>query len=68
MLNTIKENENNSFTNISISFMRSSSQHWTWSLERDWNINKTIVFIFHHSTQHDEASHYTFYNSIVCPN
>ena len=30
--------------------------------ERDQNINKTCVFIFHHSIQHDEASSYTFYN------
>ena len=33
----------------------------TWSQERDPNISKTCVFIFHHSIQHDEASGYTFY-------
>ena len=35
---------------------------WTWSQERDRNISKTCVFIFHHSIQHDEASGYIFYN------
>ena len=39
-----------------------------WSQERDQNISKTCVFIFHNSIQHDEASDYTFYNDIqrVC--
>ena len=41
---------------------------WTWSQEKDWNISKTCVFIFHHSIQYDEASDYTFYNEAVCPN
>ena len=35
---------------------------------RDRNISKTCVFIFHHSIQHDEASGYTFYNEVDCPN
>ena len=30
--------------------------------EKDQNIRKTCVFIFHHSIQNDEASGYTFHN------
>ena len=30
--------------------------------------SKACVFIFHHSVQHDEASGYTFYNEVDCPN
>ena len=56
MLNTMIKNENTSFANIWISFLRS------WSQERDQNVSKTCVFIFHHSFQHNEASGYTFYN------
>ena len=41
---------------------------WTWSQERDRNISKICVFIFHHSIQHDEASGYNFYNKVDCPN
>ena len=69
MLNTMMENESNSFTNNFISFLRSCSQHilWTWSQERDRNTSKFIIFIFHHSMQHDEASVHFFYNSIACP-
>ena len=37
---------------------------WTWSQERDRNVSKTCVFIFHHSIQHDEASGYIFYKYI----
>ena len=37
----------------------------TWSQERNRNISKTCVFIFHHSIQHDEASGYTFYKEIT---
>ena len=46
------ETKNNSFTNISIPFLRSCSQ------ERfhDRNISKTIVFIFDPNIQQDEAS------------
>ena len=40
MLNTMVENVNKSFANIPIPCLRSCSQLWTWSLERDWNINK----------------------------
>ena len=36
--------------------------------ERDRNISRTCVFIFHHSIQHDEASGETFYNEVDCPN
>ena len=32
--------------------------------ERGRNISKTCVFIFHHSIQYDEASGYTFYNTL----
>ena len=62
------ENENTCFANISIPFLRSCSQHRTWSQERDRNISKTCVFIFHHSIQQDEASGYAFHNEIDCPN
>ena len=55
MLNTMMENENTSFPSILIPFLRSQ--------ERDRNISKTCVFIFHHSIQHDEASGYTFSTS-----
>ena len=41
---------------------------WTWSQERDRNISKTCIFIFHSSIQHDEGSGYTFYNEIDRPN
>ena len=73
MLNTMMENENTSFANISIPFLRSCSYFfsyilWTWSQERDRNISETWVFIFHHSIQHNEASGYTFYNEVDCPN
>ena len=64
MLNAIMENQNTSFANISTP-LRSCSQHWSWSQEMDRNISKTCVFIFHHSIQHDEASGYTFYNSLI---
>ena len=36
---------------------------WTWSQERDRNISKTFVFVFHRRVQHDEASGYVFYNT-----
>ena len=73
MLNIMMENENTSFANISISFLRSCSQHvlsmlWKLCQERDRNISKSCVFIFHHGIQHDEASGYTFYNEVDCPN
>ena len=32
------------------------------------SILRSCIFIFHHSTQHDEASGYTFCNEIDCPN
>ena len=54
MLNTMMENENTSFANILISFLRSCSQ------ERDRNISKTCVFNFPHIIQHGEAASYTF--------
>ena len=61
-LNIMMENENNSFTNISIHFLRSCSHMlWKRSQEMDWNISKAIVFIFHHSIQYEKASGYTFY-------
>ena len=41
---------------------------WTWSQEKDRNIIKIIVLIFHHSIQHDGVSGYTFYNWIDYPN
>ena len=59
MLNTMMETENTSFA--SILFLRSCLQRW--SPEHDLS-----VFIFHHSIQYDEASGYTFYNVIDCPN
>ena len=46
MLNTMMENESTSFAKIS---------------ERNRNISKTCVFIFHHSIQNEEASGYIFY-------
>ena len=33
--------------------------------ERDRNISKTCVFIFHHSIQHDQASGYAFDNLLT---
>ena len=39
----------------------------TLSQERDQNIRKTCVFVFHYSILHDEASS-TFYNEIGFPN
>ena len=62
MLNAVMKNENISFGNISVSSLRSGSQ------ERDRNISKTCVFIFHQSIQHYDDSGYTFYNEIHCPN
>ena len=56
MLNTVMENEDTSFVNISSPFL--ISMLWTWSQGRDRNISKTCVFIFHHIIQHDEASGY----------
>ena len=56
MLNTMMENKNTSFANISIPFLRSCSQHWI----------KICVFIFHHSIQHNEASGYTLYKNRIC--
>ena len=41
---------------------------WTWSQEKDQNISKTCVLIFHHSIQRNEASGYTFYNEVDSPN
>ena len=68
MLNTMMKNKSTTFAYISIPFLTSFSQHaenmpWTWSQERDQNIGKTCVFIFHHNIQHDEACGYTFYNT-----
>ena len=68
MLNAMMENKNTSFGIISIPFLRSCSQHRTCSQKRDRNISKTCVFIFHHSSQHDGASGYIYYNEIDCPN
>ena len=48
------KNENISFANILIPFLRSCSM-------RDQNISNIYASISHHSTQHDEASSCTFY-------
>ena len=60
MLNTLMENKNTNFANILIPFLRPCSQHWFQ--EKNRNISKICVFIFHHSIQDDEASGYVFYN------
>ena len=52
MLNTITENENTSFANISIPFL--CCEH---DLRKGIEIlTKACVFIFHCNIQHDEAS------------
>ena len=38
---------------------------WIWSQERNRNISKTCVFIFHHSIQHNETSGYTFLMKLI---
>ena len=53
MLNAMMKNENTSFANISIPFLRSCSQH-------DLREGSNNVFIFHQVIQHDEASGFTF--------
>ena len=58
MLNTLMENENTNFANILIPFLRPCSQHLFQ--EKNRNISKICVFIFHHSIQDDEASGYVF--------
>ena len=55
MLNTMMENEHTSFGLNMANAVNMIS-------EKDQNIRKTCVFIFHHSIQNDEASGYTFHN------
>ena len=49
------EDENTTLANIMIPFLIS------WSQEKEWNIIKSDVFVFHHGIQHHEASGYTFF-------
>ena len=54
-------------TQVSLIFWSLSWDHLhnikIWSQERDQNISKTCVFIFHYSIQHGEASGYAFYSN-----
>ena len=37
-------------------------------LKENLTINKTFVFVLHHSIYHGESSRCTFYNQSVCSN
>ena len=46
---------------ISVSiFLKNLNPICNHDLRKIQNISKTFVFVFHHSTEHDEASGYTF--------
>ena len=63
MLNTMIENENINFANISTPFLISCSHMlWTWSQERDRNVSKSSI------QHYGYTSGYTFYNEVDCSN